>query len=154
MRRNADIGTRYCEEILINTLIFSIGTIGVIIFSVLHDDIINKERYGLAIFIALMCVFAICLLCSILGLIPIVRDYKAYTKKQYCEVCGKVIGFKWNLGTADGIQHNTIPIIVTANGKKIVLKVGKELEVGKTYRFYYLRYTKIAEIIVMGDMLY
>lgn len=103
---------------------------------------------GLVFVICIIAAFAFLIALSLKKIIALLRDYQALKNKQYVSIIGKVIGFKKNREPESGVQINDKPIIkLSGTSEEIVLNINDRIVVGETYKFNYLKNSKIAEII-------
>lgn len=84
------------------------------------------------------------------SLIPYAKDYFIYVRKKSCEkVTGKVISHQTE--ETGGKNPTTVrnPVIFNeATGEQLMMKIKNEKDavIGRTYTFFYLKYTQIAVI--------
>ncbi len=144
MKSKNDIKSLYKFSLFCN-LCFVFICMAVLIFLTVFafTGSLKQNFQFIAICIAFMGILAL-LICSVLGLVPILKDYKNYKSKQFSRVRGRIIGFEKNISPDTGKQWNDKPIIRTEEGERIVLHLNKTLEREKTYTFIYLPNTKIA----------
>ena len=83
---------------------------------------------------------------SIFRLIKLLKDYNQVKTQNYKKVYGVVVGFKENRDPDSGKQTNNFPIVKTKESGTFTFKVNSFLVVGRSYNFYYLENSKIAEI--------
>lgn len=142
MKNKANIKTMYCIDMFF--IIFSL--IGAHVGAVILFVFFSNKKINLLLFFIFIIFLLITIILCLKELILYLKDYHAYKKEEYLEVCGLVIAFEKNRDTESGIQINSKPIIRTDEGNTIVLKVNCTLEIGKKYSFFYLKYSKIAEV--------
>lgn len=81
-------------------------------------------------------------------IITLLKDYDAVKNNKALSITGKVLGFKRNRNPETGTQINNEPIIMIIDTEEeIILKINDRVTVGETYKFKYLKYSKLAEVV-------
>lgn len=146
MKNRANIKTMYQFGIISIIVILLIGIFSLLFFIIYSPKILSIKNVGFILLCIVIIGFILSIIFSIKELALYLKDYNSYKEENYLEVKGRVIGFESNRDPESGVQINSMPIIQTEDGNKIVLHVNTFLEVGVTYCFNYLKYTKIAEV--------
>ncbi len=82
------------------------------------------------------------------AIITFLKDYDAVKNNKALSVIGKVLGFERNRDPETGTQINDSPIIMIIDTEeKITLKINERVTVGETYKFKYLKYSKLAVVV-------
>lgn len=126
------------------------GIVGFIIMVVNCNELINSigKIWGIIFLICVICGFVFLTVISLDKIIILLKDLKSLNKKNYITITGKVVKFKKNIDPETGIQINNNPIILVLNtNEKIELIINDKVMIGETYKFSYLKNSKIAEII-------
>ena len=128
-----------------------IGGISVAIFFIfdLNETIESWGRFWGIIFILFITSFClVCSLSAVKSLSILFKDFNSVKNKNYISIIGKVIKFKKNISLDSGSQVNNEPIVLILDtNEKIELIVNDKIMVGETYKFNYLKNSKIAEIV-------
>ncbi|MBQ2876923.1 MAG: hypothetical protein IJE25_07930 [Clostridia bacterium] len=113
-----------------NSFIESIGKVSGVIFLV-----------GVVVLLVVMIAF------SIRGIITLLKDLKSLKNNDYISIIGKVLKFKKNIEPESGVQINDKPIVLILNtSEEVELIINDKIMIGETYKFNYLRHSKIAEV--------
>lgn len=126
------------------------GIAGFIIMIVNCNEFINSigKIWDIIFLICVICGFAFLTVISLNKIIILLKDLKSLKKKDYITIIGKVVKFKKNIDPETGIQINNNPIILVLDtNEKIELIINDNIMVGETYKFSYLKNSKIAKII-------
>ncbi|MGI6770833.1 MAG: hypothetical protein GX546_04885 [Acholeplasmataceae bacterium] len=74
-------------------------------------------------------------------------DYKAVKAKKYIEITGKVLEYKRNRNLVMAAQMYKIIVFVKDTNETIQLFTYSVVRVGQSYKFNYLKNSKIAEAV-------
>lgn len=78
----------------------------------------------------------------------LLKDLKSLKNNDYISIIGKVLKFKKNINPRAKIQINNKPVIqILDTNEEIELFINDKIIIGETYKFKYLKNTKIAEVV-------
>lgn len=104
--------------------------------------------WGIIVVVGMCLMFTAFIIFSLIGLIVLLKDYKALKHNSFVSITGKVIGLKRNRNPDSCAQINDHPIVMIMDtNEEIVLILNDWVTVGETYKFNYLKNSKIAEIV-------
>ena len=85
---------------------------------------------------------------SIYEMVILLKDFKSVKNNDYISIIGKVLKFEKNIDPDLGRQINDKPIVLILDtNEKIKLFINQKVKIGETYRFNYLKNSKIAEVV-------
>lgn len=150
MKKKTTIRELYFFAWFCNVIFMVIGiVIGVQIITGYTDVIDNP--YDIAGIVGLICITVGCgvaLICSAVGIFTLLKDIRSVKNKNYISIIGTVLNFEKNVEPESGAQINDTPtVLVLDTNEKVTLKINDEVAVGETYRFNYLKNSKIAEVV-------
>lgn len=110
-----------------------------------NQNIIISTISSIFIFISL----TIVIIFSMKFIVNLLKDKKALKNHEYITIIGKVLKFNKNIDSESNTQINNNPtVLILDKNEKIELIVGiDEIMVGETYKFNYLKNSKIAEVV-------
>ena len=142
--KKTSIGTLYCLSMMSSIFILIVGIFGSIFIPISLTDSFDN----LLVVIFVIGISFLFVLFSLLQLIDLIRDLPSLKKHEYISITGKVIAFKKNIEPESGVQINDKPVVqIIERGNEIVLQINDKLTIGKTYKFNYLKHSKIAEVV-------
>ncbi len=104
--------------------------------------------FGLIFAIAIVVAFIIFIICVLKVIVQLIKDYDAVKNDKAISIVGEVLGFKKNRDPESGTQINDMSIILIIDTEEeITLKINDRITVGETYKFKYLKYSKLAEVV-------
>ncbi len=107
---------------------------------------LDKKRIDFVLCVLIVAAL-VTIVTSVKELIILRKDYGTYKNGNYLEIKGRVIGFKENRDPDSGVQINCMPIIQIDDNSEICLIVDTYLDLNGTYRFKYLKHSRLAEIV-------
>lgn len=85
---------------------------------------------------------------SIQEIITLLKDLYPLKNNNYISIIGKVLKFKKNLEPESGAQINDTPIVLILDtNEEVELIINDKVMIGETYKFNYLKNSKIAEVV-------
>lgn len=110
-----------------------------------NQNIIISTIISIFIFISL----TIVIIFSMKFIVNLLKDKKALKNHEYITIIWKVLKFNKNIDSESNTQINNNPtVLILDKNEKIELIVGiDEIMVGETYKFNYLKNSKIAEVV-------
>lgn len=136
----------FCHIIvLISCIGGSISLIANYKISIENQNIIISTIISIFIFISL----TIVIIFSTKFIVNLLKDKKALKNHEYITIIGKVLKFKKNIDPESNTQINNNPtVLILDKNEEIELIVGiDEIKVGETYKFNYLKNSKIVEVV-------
>lgn len=110
-------------------------------------DILDKV-FGIIFVVGVVIGFAVLAISSTKGLLILLKDLKSLKNNDYISIIGKVIKFKSNREPELGVQINDHPIVMILDtGEEVELVLNDFVTAGATYKFNYLKNSKIAEVV-------
>ena len=149
--RKKTIKENYFDSMLGQIIMLVINTACIILTAVFYDDFFGSKHLmkiiGTVIAITIIVILSLMAVFQIRSIILLLMDYDALKHRRYVSVIGKVVGFKRNEEPNSQVQINDTPMIINQDtGEKIILRLKEELLLGGTYKFNYLKHSKIAEL--------
>jgi len=121
-----------------------------IVLCVLNKNSISfkNEVFNNLLFYGLIVIFGFTELLCVYDFFNYCKDFQAAKNSEFLELTGTVLKFAKNQNVDSGQQINSIPIIKIIDSDEIIeLKVNGLTKIGQTYKFRYLKHTKMSVII-------
>ncbi len=81
-------------------------------------------------------------------MITLLKDIKSLKNNNYISIIGTVLNFEKNIEPESGAQiDNTPTVLISDTNEKVTLRINDKVIVGETYKFNYLKNSKIAEVV-------
>lgn len=110
-------------------------------------DILDKV-FGIIFVVGVVVGFAVLAISSTKGLLILLKDLNSLKTGNFISVIGSVIKFKKNRDPELGVQINDHPIVMILDtGEEVELVLNDFVTAGATYKFNYLKNSKIAEVV-------
>lgn len=133
---------------IIFVLMCSIACIITLIIKHNECILLFGNLFGTLFMLVFVVIFTIMFICSIRKITIMVKDIKLLRNKEYISITAKVLSFKKNEDPESGVQINDRPIVLRLDtGEILELSINDEVMIGETYKFNYLRHSKIAEVV-------
>ena len=140
----------YCFTMICHIFTLLCGIIGSIVMLINYNEFINSvgKILGVIFMVGIVVLFVILIVSSLNVIVILLKDFKSLKNNDYISIIGKVVKFKRNREPESGVQINDKPVVLIVDtGEKIELIINDKIVVGDTYKFNYLKNSKIAEVI-------
>ena len=133
---------------IIFVLMCSIACIITLIIKHNECILLFGNLFGTLFLLVIVVVFTIMFIYSIKSIIIMIKDIKSLRNKEYISIIAKVLRFKKNKDPESGVQINDRPIVLRLDtGEILELSINDKVAIGETYKFNYLKHSKIAEVV-------
>lgn len=139
----------YYFSLLVYLFIFLCSFVFAVLFFINRIDFIHvhEKIKGIILIIFILIGLIILTIFSLKELIKLMMDYKAVKAKKYIEITGKVLEYKRNRNLVMAAQMYKIIVLVKDTNETIQLFTYSVVRVGQSYKFNYLKNSKIAEAV-------
>ena len=120
-----------------------------VIMTVNYNSFIESigKVLGIIFLVGVVVLLVVLIAFSIRGIITLLKDLKSLKNNDYISIIGKVLKFNKNIEPESGIQINDKPIVLILDtGEEVELIINDKIMIGETYKFNYLKHSKIAEL--------
>ena len=150
MKKKTTIRDLYCFSWFCYVFVMIVAiVIGVYIITGYAKLIDNAyDIAGIACCICIVTACGVASIGSIAGMITLLKDIKSLKNNNYISIIGTVLNFEKNIEPESGAQiDNTPTVLISDTNEKVKLRINDKVIVGETYKFNYLKNSKIAEVV-------
>ena len=147
--KKTSIRQLYWFTMICHIFVIICGIVASVIITVNYNGFIESigKVSGIIFLVGVVVLLVVMIAFSIRGIITLLKDLKSLKNNDYISIIGKVLKFKKNIEPESGVQINDNPIVLILNtSEEVELIINDKIMIGETYKFNYLRHSKIAEV--------